>query len=168
VLCRIFGRVRPAVDAFDSPDKIVSDKKRVLFICTHNAARSQMAEGLLDALHGDHYEAFSAGTEPGVVSPYAVKVMAEIGIDILHHRSKSLSAFLDQRFDYVVTVCDNAKESCPVFPGGRQRIHKSFEDPSTFAGSEEEIMAGFRGIRDEIRSWIENEFINLNYDNSGL
>jgi arsenate reductase len=145
----------------------MSNKKRVLFICTHNAARSQMAEGLLYALHGDRYEAFSAGTEPGIVSPYAVKVMAEIGIDIRHHRSKSLSIFLDQPFDYVVTVCDNAKESCPVFPGGRRRIHKSFEDPSTLAGSEEQITAGVRKIRDEIRKWIEIEFINLNCENSG-
>jgi arsenate reductase len=134
-------------------------KKRVLFICTHNAARSQMAEGLLRALHGDRYEVFSAGTEPSRVSPYAIKVMAEIGFNIIAHRSKSTQEFLDQVFDYVVTVCDHAKESCPYFPGGKKILHQSFEDPSALTGTEEEIMAGFRCIRDEIRSWIEREFI---------
>jgi len=135
-------------------------KKRVLFICTHNAARSQMAEGLLRALHGDRYEVFSAGTEPDRVSPYAIRVMDEIGIDIGAHRAKSLQEFLDQEFDYVITVCDHAKESCPYFPGGKKIFHQSFEDPSALTGTEEEIMAGFRRIRDEIRSWIENEFSN--------
>ena len=137
------------------------EKKRVLFICTHNAARSQMAEGLLRALHGNRYEVFSAGTEPGRVSPYAIKVMAEIGIDIGAHRAKSLQEFLNQKFDYMVTVCDHAKESCPYFPGGKKILHQSFEDPSTLTGSEEEIIAGFRRIRDEIRRWIEEEFSNL-------
>ena len=137
------------------------EKKRVLFICTHNAARSQMAEGLLRALYGNRYEVFSAGTEPGRVSPYAIKVMAEIGIDIGAHRAKSLQEFLNQKFDYVVTVCDHAKESCPYFPGGKKILHQSFEDPSSLTGIEEEIMAGFRRIRDEIRHWIEEEFSNL-------
>ena len=123
---------------------VLREKKRVLFICTHNAARSQMAEGLLRALYGDRYEAFSAGTEPGRVSTGAIRAMAEIGIDISHHRSKSLTEFLDQEFDYVVTVCDHAKESCPYFPGGKKIIHQSFEDPSALTGTEEEIMAGFR------------------------
>ena len=135
-------------------------KKRVLFICTHNAARSQMAEGLLRALHGNRYEVFSAGTEPCRVSPYAIKVMADIGIDIGAHHAKSLKEFSDQEFDYVVTVCDNAKESCPYFPGGKKILHQSFEDPSALTGTEEEIMAGFRRIRDEIRDWIENELSN--------
>ena len=137
------------------------EKKRVLFICTHNAARSQMAEGLLRALYGNRYEVFSAGTEPGRVSPYAIRVMAEIGIDIVAHRSKGLQEFLDQKFDYVITVCDHAKESCPYFPGSKKILHKSFEDPSALMGTEEEIMAGFRRIRDEIRNWIENEFSNV-------
>lgn len=137
------------------------EKKRALFICTHNAARSQMAEGLLRALHGNHYEVFSAGTEPGRVSPYAIKVMAEIGIDIGAHHSKSIQEFLNQAFDYVVTVCDHAKESCPFFPGGKKILHQSFEDPSALTGTEEEIMAGFRLVRDEIKSWIENEFSNV-------
>jgi arsenate reductase (thioredoxin) len=98
-------------------------KKRVLFICTHNAARSQMAEGLLRALHGNRYEVSSAGTKPGRVSPYAIKVMAEIGIDIGAHRAKSLQEVLDQEFDYVITICDHAKESCPYFPGGKKILH---------------------------------------------
>ena len=136
------------------------EKKRVLFICTHNAARSQMAEGLMRAFHGHIYEAFSAGTEPGRVSPYAIRVMVEIGINIGAHRAKSLQEFLDQKVDYVITVCDHAKESCPYFPGGKKILHQSFEDPSALTGTEEEIMAGFRRIRDEIRSWIENEFSN--------
>jgi len=139
---------------------VLREKKRVLFICTHNAARSQMAEGLIRTFHGHIYEAFSAGTEPGRVSPYAIRVMAEIGIDIGAHRSKGLQEFLDQKFDYVITVCDQAKESCPYFPGGKKILHQSFEDPSALTGTEEEIMAGFRRIRDEIRSWIENEFSN--------
>jgi arsenate reductase len=134
------------------------EKKRVLFICTHNAARSQMAEGLLRALYGNRYEVFSAGTEPGRVSLYAVKVMADIGLDIGAYHSKSIQEFLNQSFDYVVTVCDHAKESCPFFPGGKKILHQSFEDPSSLTGTEEEIMAGFRRIRDAIRSWIESEW----------
>ena len=133
----------------------------MLFICTHNAARSQMAEGLLRELHGGLYEAYSAGTEPAGLSPYAVKVMTEIGIDMGAHRSKSVQEFLDQVFDYVITVCDHAKESCPYFPGGKKILHQSFEDPFALSGTEEEVMAGFRRVRDEIRSWIESEFIKL-------
>jgi arsenate reductase len=119
-----------------------------------------MAEGLLRVLHGNRYEVFSAGTEPRRVSPFAIKVMADIGIDISAHHAKSLKEFSDQEFDCVVTVCDNAKESCPYFPGGRKILHKSFEDPSALTGTEEEIIAGFRRIRDEIRDWIENELSN--------
>lgn len=137
------------------------DKTRVLFICTHNAARSQMAEALLRDLHGGLYEAVSAGTEPAGVSPYAVKVMSEIGIDIGAHRSKGIQELFGQQFDYVVTVCDHAKESCPYFPGGKKMLHRSFADPSALIGTEEEIMAGFRQVRDEIKNWIEREFIKL-------
>jgi arsenate reductase len=133
------------------------EKKRVLFICTHNAARSQMAEGLFRALHGERYDVFSAGTEPGRVSPFAIKVMAEIGLDISSHYAKSIQEFLNQGFDYVVTVCDHARESCPFFPGGKKNLHQSFEDPSTLTGTEEEVMEGFRRIRNEIRCWIESE-----------
>lgn len=133
-------------------------KKKVLFICTHNSARSQMAEGLLNALYGDKYEAYSAGTEPSRVNPYAIRAMAEIGIDISHHRSKHLREFLGIEFDYVVTVCDKAKDSCPFFPGGKEYIHQGFEDPSGAQGSEEEIMEKFRCVRDKIREWIESFF----------
>jgi arsenate reductase len=140
---------------------VSKEKKRVLFICTHNAARSQMAEGLVRALYGNRYEVFSAGTDPGIVSPFAIKVMAEIGLDISSHYSKSIQEFSNQSFDYVVTVCDHAKESCPFFPGGKKILHQSFEDPSSLTGTEEEIMAGFRRIRNAIRSWIENEFSKM-------
>ena len=134
------------------------EKKRVLFICTHNSARSHMAEGLLKALYGGRYEARSAGTEPSRVNPFAVKVMEEIGIDISDHRSKNVKSFVDQAFDVVITVCGHAKETCPFFPGGKKRIHRGFEDPSSFEGSEEETLAAFRRVRDEIREWIEKEF----------
>jgi arsenate reductase (thioredoxin) len=140
---------------------VSGNKKRVLFICTHNAARSQIAEGLLRAFHGDLYEVASAGTDPTGVSPYAVRVMSEIGIDMGVHRSKSIQEYFGQQFDYVVTVCDHAKESCPYFPGAKKMLHQSFADPSALTGTEEEIMAGFRQSRDAIRSWIENEFVNL-------
>ena len=140
---------------------VSKEKRRVLFICTHNAARSQMAEGLVRALYGNRYEVFSAGTDPGIVSPFAIKVMAEIGLDISSHYSKSIQEFSNQSFDYVVTVCDHAKESCPFFPGGKKILHKSFEDPSSLTGTEEEIMAGFRRVRNAIRSWIENEFSKM-------
>jgi arsenate reductase len=140
---------------------VSENKKRVLFICTHNAARSQMAEGMLRALYGNLYEVYSAGTEPGDVSPYAVRVMSEIGIDMGAHRSKSIQEFIRQQFDYVVTVCDHVKESCPYFPGGKKMLHQSFADPSALIGTEEEITEGSRQIRDEIKSWIENEFVKL-------
>ena len=133
-------------------------KKKVLFICTHNAARSQMAEGLLRSLAGDRYEVFSAGTEPGRVHPYAVRVMAEIGMDISLHRSKNVDEFAGHPIDMVITVCDHAKERCPIFSGGAQKIHQSFEDPSALTGLEEDILAGFRRIRDKIRAWILDTF----------
>jgi len=128
----------------------MKDKKRVLILCTGNSARSQMAEGLLRHTAGDRYEVFSAGTKPGSVRPEAVAVMRELGIDISAHRSKSVDEFLGQHFDYVLTVCDNANESCPVFPAQTQRIHWSFADPAAAQGSEEERKAVFRRIRDEI------------------
>jgi arsenate reductase len=117
-----------------------------------------MAEGLMNALYGDRYLAFSAGTEPSEVNPYAVRVMHEIGIDISGHRSKSVDEFLDQDLDYVVTVCDHAKETCPFFPGSRNPMHQGFQDPSSAAGTEEEKLAVFRRVRDEIRVWIEERF----------
>jgi arsenate reductase (thioredoxin) len=131
---------------------------KVLFICTHNSARSHIAEGLMNALYGKRYRAFSAGTEPSSLNPYAVRVMQEIGIDISDHRSKSVDDFLKQDFDFVVTVSDHAKESCPFFPGGRKSMHKGFQDPASFSGTEEEKLVVFRRVRDEIRDWIEKTF----------
>ncbi len=134
-------------------------KQRVLFICTHNSARSQMAEGLLRHLGGDHFEAFSAGTEATHVRPLAIKAMAELGIDISEQQSKKLDRYLDEPFDEVITVCDTAAEACPVFPGARRRRHWSFEDPSKATGSEAEQLAVYRRVRDEIRSRIEQELL---------
>jgi len=128
---------------------------RVLFVCTHNSARSQMAEGLLRRLAGDRFEVASAGTEARGVNPLAVRAMAEIGIDLRGHTSKTLDRFLGERWDDVVTVCDNANESCPAFPGTVRRLHWSFEDPSAAAGSEEQRLAVFRRVRDEIKARIE-------------
>ncbi len=133
-------------------------KQRVLFLCTHNSARSQMAEGLLRALYGDRYEVLSAGTEPTSVHPLAVQVMAEIGIDISNHRSKSVEEFHNLSFDLVVTVCDRAKEQCPWFPGARRLLHHSFEDPASVHGSELDRLAAFRRVRDQLRHWIIQTF----------
>ena len=128
-----------------------------MFICTNNSARSQMAEGLLRALYGERYEAYSAGTEPSEVRRHAIGVMAEIGIDISRQRAKSVDEFLDREFDCVVTVCDQAKETCPFFPAGKVILHQSFEDPPHLA-SEEEELARFREVRDQIRAWIKQTF----------
>ncbi len=132
-------------------------KKSVLFVCTHNSARSQMAEGLLRHLYGDKYEVASAGTLPGEVNPYAVAVMKEIGIDISRHRSKSVEEFRGKTFDIVVTVCDHARETCPFFPGKRV-LHRGFEDPSRARGTPEEILQKFREVRDEIFLWLKENF----------
>ena len=117
-----------------------------------------MAEGLLRAAHGDKYEVWSAGTEPSRVNPYAVRVMAELGIDISDHVSKSVEKLDGEKFDTVVTVCDHAKEVCPTFPGAKKQIHRGFTDPSRFRGKDEEILEGFRNVRDDIKSWIDTEF----------
>jgi arsenate reductase len=131
-------------------------KKRTLILCTGNSARSQMAEGLLRHLAGDRFDVFSAGTKPVGLNPNAVQAMSEIGIDISKHRSKSVDEFAGQQFDYVITVCDNAKESCPFFPGGGERIHHSFEDPA--AAAKEHQLDTFRRVRDQISSWL-SEFV---------
>ena len=131
-------------------------KKKVLILCTGNSCRSQMAEGILRHLAGDRFEVVSAGTTPSRVHPLAIKVMAEIGIDISRHRSKAVREFLGQEFDYVITVCDSAKQSCPVFPGKAVKIHWSFEDPAGAEGSEEECLKLFHRVRDEIRRKIES------------
>lgn len=133
-------------------------KQTILFICTHNSARSQMAEGLMRHFHSDRFEAFSAGTEATLVRPEAIKVLAELGIDISSHSSKTLERFLKIELDYVVTVCDSANEACPFFPGGKKRIHKSFRDPSNTKGKEEEVLQAFRDVRDEIRLWLDESF----------
>lgn len=117
-----------------------------------------MAEGILRHLYGDRFDVHSAGTRPSRVNPYAVRVMDEIGIDITEHSSKSLDAYEGAGFDCVVTVCDHANEACPVFPGGGRHIHRGFRDPAAFRGRDEEILAGFRTVRDEIKDWIESEF----------
>lgn len=128
----------------------MSDRKRVLILCTGNSARSQMAEGLLRDLAGDRFEVASAGVSPAQVRPEAITVMRESGIDISQHRAKSVDEFTDQQFDYVITVCDNANEQCPVFPGNTERIHWSFDDPAAAQGDEPARLAVFRRVRDEI------------------
>jgi arsenate reductase (thioredoxin) len=133
----------------------MADKKRVLILCTGNSARSQMAEGLLRRDAGDRFDVASAGTKPGQVRPEAIAVMKELGIDISGHRSKSVDEFSGKSFDYVLTVCDNAKESCPMFPGHANRLHRNFEDPAAVQGSEEHRVAVFRRVRDEIRSYLK-------------
>ncbi|MEN4018246.1 MAG: arsenate reductase ArsC [Methanobacterium sp.] len=136
-----------------------NSKKSVLFICTHNSARSQMAEGIFSHLYGEKYDVYSAGIDPQGVHPMAVQVMDEIGIDISNYRSKSLKEFENMKFDYVVTVCEKAAKTCPIFLGGVNYFKKSFEDPSALEGTEEERIKFFRKIRDEIKDWIENSFI---------
>ncbi len=135
--------------------------KRVLILCTGNSARSQMAEGLLRRAGECDYEVYSAGTHPSVVNPLAIEAMREREIDISQHRSKSVDEFALQEFDYVITVCDNANENCPLFPGKTQRIHWSFDDPAAAAGNEAERLAAFRRVRDEIEARL-HEFINQN------
>lgn len=128
---------------------------RVLFLCTHNSARSQMAEGLLRVMGGERFEVFSAGTEATRVRPLAITAMSERGIDISRHRSKVLTAFLDQPFDYVITVCDDANETCPVFLGATNRLHWSFPDPSRAEGDEAAQLEVYRQVRDAIAGRIQ-------------
>ena len=126
------------------------DKQRVLILCTGNSARSQMAEGLLRSMAGGRFAVFSAGTKPSLVRPEAILAMRELGVDLSSHRSKSVDEYRDASFDFVITVCDNASESCPIFSGKAERIHWSFEDPAAVEGSEEVRLASFRKIRDQI------------------
>lgn len=130
----------------------MNEKKKILILCTGNSARSQMAEGLLRHIAGDRFDVESAGTIASFVRPQAIAAMAEVGIDISGHRSKCLDEFLGTPFDYVITVCDNANESCPVFPGPATRIHWSFDDPADASGTNEEQLAVFRRVREEIRA----------------
>src|SRR5205823_5500554 len=134
-------------------------KKRVLFLCTHNSARSQMAQGLVRQLGGDRFDAYSAGTEATRVRPLAIQAMAELGIDISAQESKTLERYLDQPFDAVITVCDDANESCPLFLGAKERLHWSFPDPSRASGSQEQQLTIYRQVRDGLRERIERELI---------
>jgi arsenate reductase (thioredoxin) len=129
-------------------------KKRVLFLCTGNSARSQMAEGLLRNMSGDRFEVFSAGTIASFVRPQSIAVMTELGIDISHHRSKSLNEFVDTPLDYVITVCDHAAQHCPTFPGVAKRIHWSIEDPVVI-GDDEAQLEAFRIARDDLKNRIQ-------------
>jgi arsenate reductase len=135
--------------------------RRVLIVCTHNSARSQMAEGWLRALAGDRFEVASAGTEATRVHPLAIRVMQEVGVDLAGHTSKTLDPYVGQPWDYVITVCDQANERCPLFPARTTRIHWSFDDPSRASGTENERLAVFRRVRDEIaarlRAWLAGQ-----------
>lgn len=152
----------------DDPRMTAQQKTSVLFLCTHNSARSQMAEGLLRAMYGKDYDVFSAGVAATSVDPRAVQVMKEIGIDISGQRSKASSEFGDTIFDLAVTVCDRARQACPIcstnlelpssLPKAREVIHRSFEDPAEAVGSEEEQLLAFRRVRDEIAEWIAQKF----------
>jgi len=133
-------------------------KTTVLFVCTANAARSQMAEGYLRAIYGDRYEVFSAGTRKARVSERAIRVMSEIGVDITPHHSKTLAEVAHMSFDIAVTLCDRAHLVCPVVPGAGTTIHYGFFDPHLTTGNEEEILAGYRRVRDEITAWIDTTF----------
>jgi ArsR family transcriptional regulator, arsenate/arsenite/antimonite-responsive transcriptional repressor / arsenate reductase (thioredoxin) len=157
------GALHPALDPAQEAegdaceiDPVDLPPTRVLFLCTHNSARSQMAEAILRDCGGDQVEVHSAGTEPGQVHPYAVRAMQGIGIDISGHRSTHLNEFLGQQFDYVITVCDRARESCPVFPGDPERIHWSFADPSAVEGSETQKLAAFTSTARQLTTRIRH------------
>jgi arsenate reductase len=139
----------------------MAEQLRVLFLCTGNSARSQMAEGLLRFLGKDDFAVFSAGSDPQGLNPLAVQVMGEIGIDIAQQRSKHLNEYLDQQFDYVITVCDQPNETCPTFPGDPRRIHWGYPDPAAISGDEASSLKLFRKVRDELRErlhlWILNQ-----------
>lgn len=131
-------------------------RERVIFICKNNSGRSQLAEALLKNSYGEHYEVYSAGSEPLEINPLTIKVLSEIGIDISQNKSKSLNKFQGHEFDYVVSLCEDG--TCPVFIGGKNHIHKGFSDPQEFLGDEEFILDSFRNLRDEIQIWVKNEF----------
>jgi arsenate reductase len=136
-------------------------RKKILILCTGNSARSQMAEGLLKHITQNEYEIFSAGTKPSHVRPETVKVLAEIGIDISKNRSKSVDEFINQKIDYVLTVCDSAKEICPYFPAHTKLIHHSFTDPAEVKGDEEMRIEAFRETRDQIQKYLEDSFCEI-------
>jgi len=133
-------------------------KKRVLFLCTANSCRSQMAEGIVNHFFGDRIDAFSAGTQASFVHPKAIAVMQEIGVDISGHQSKNLTEFDGQTFDYVITLCGSANETCPLYIGGTKKMHIGFDDPAVATGSEEDILREFRRVRDEIKEKLTDFF----------
>jgi arsenate reductase (thioredoxin) len=135
-------------------------RSRILFLCAHHSERSQMAEGLLRYLAGDRFEVMSAGTEATHVRPLAIRAMDEIGVDISGQESQTLQRYLEEPFDYVITVCDDANEACPFFPGAGSRLHWSFEDPSRAEGSEEERLAVFRSVRDRIKDRVQADLVD--------
>ena len=139
----------------------MSEKKKILILCTGNSARSQMAEGLLKHITQSKYDVNSAGTKPSMVRPEAIKALAEIGIDISNNRSKLVDEFANAEIDFVLTVCDNANENCPYFPAKTNLIHHSFADPADVKGDEETRLNAFRKIRDEIREYFENDFVKI-------
>ncbi len=139
----------------------MSEKKKILILCTGNSARSQMAEGLLKNICQSKCEVFSAGTKPNIVRPEAIKVLQEIGIDISNNRSKSVNEFVDKEIDYVLTVCDHAQKNCPYFPARTKLIHHSFSDPAEIEGDETTRLAEFRRVRDEIKKYLENNFVKI-------
>lgn len=152
-----------SIPAQDDVTDVAQHTRRVLFLCTHNSSRSQMAEGFLQARGAARYAAFSAGTKPGSIHPLAIRAMSEVGIDISEaagHASKGLDAFAGQTFDLVVTVCDSAAEECPFFPGARRQVHWGFPDPSAATGTEEERLAAFREVRDAIGVRIDEFLAN--------
>lgn len=133
-------------------------KKRVLFLCTANSCRSQMAEGIINHFSGDRLEAYSAGTNASFVNPRAIEVLKEIGVDISNYRSKNLSEYDRQAFDYVITLCGDANENCPLYIGGTKKTHIGFDDPAKATGAQDEIMSEFRRVRDEIKAKMEEFF----------
>lgn len=135
--------------------------KKILILCTGNSARSQIAEGLLVHICQNKYEVFSAGTKPSIVRPEAIKVLQEIGIDISTNRSKSVDVFINEEIDYVLTVCDNANENCPYFPAKTKLINHSFADPAEIEGDEDTRLSVFRQVRDEIKKYLENDFVKI-------
>jgi len=139
----------------------MSERKKILILCTGNSARSQMAEGLLKHICQNEFEIFSAGTKSSIVRPEAIKVLAEISNDISKNRSKSVSEFANQNIDYVLTICDNAKESCPYFPAQTKLIHHSFADPAEVEGEEETRLSAFRNVRDQIQEYLSGSFVEI-------
>jgi arsenate reductase len=142
----------------EKKERIFMDKRRILFLCTNNSSRSQMAEAYLRFFFGDRYEAWSAGIESGPINPYAIDVMAEEGIDLSGHYTKNVWDLTANMFDSVVTVCDSVYLSCPFFPGAKNYMHKGFPDPSLFQGTERDKMMQFRKVRDETKIWIKQTF----------